>query len=69
MTSCGRMERRFQPGLGGRVVPEPTRITGFGQSNSVSFLLCCRARIFIDALWSHVEKGPASWLSFVMSNY
>ena len=29
--------------------------------------LCFRARLFIDALWSHVGKGLTSWLSFVMS--
>ena len=31
-------------------------------------LLCFRARLFIDALWSPAGKGPTSWLSFVMSN-
>ena len=31
-------------------------------------LLCFRARLFIDALWSSVGKGLTSWLSFVMSN-
>ena len=30
--------------------------------------LCFRARLFIDALWSHAGKGLTSWLSFVMSN-
>ena len=34
---------------------------------SVLFLLCFRARLFIDALWSHAWKGLTSWLSFVMS--
>ena len=34
----------------------------------VLFLLCFRARLFIDALWSPAGKGLASWLSFVMSN-
>ena len=34
---------------------------------SVLFLLCFRARLFIDALWSAAGKGLASWLSFVMS--
>ena len=34
---------------------------------SVLFLLCFRARLFIDALWSPVGKGLTSWLSFVMS--
>ena len=32
------------------------------------FLLCFRARLFIDALWSPGGKGLVSWLSFVMSN-
>ena len=32
------------------------------------FLLCFRARLFIDALWSPARKGLTSWLSFVMSN-
>ena len=31
-------------------------------------LLCFRARLFVDALWSPAGKGLASWLSFVMSN-
>ena len=31
-------------------------------------LLCFRARLFIDALWSPAGKGLNSWLSFVMSN-
>ena len=31
-------------------------------------LLCFRARLFIDALWSPARKGLTSWLSFVMSN-
>ena len=31
-------------------------------------LLCFRARLFIDALWSRAGKGLTSWLSFVMSN-
>ena len=35
---------------------------------SVLFLLCFRARLFIDALWSSAGKGLISWLSFVMSN-
>ena len=35
---------------------------------SVLVLLCFRARMFIDALWSPVGKGLSSWLSFVMSN-
>ena len=34
----------------------------------LSFLLCFRARLFIDALWSLAGKGPTFWLSFVMSN-
>ena len=29
------------------------------------FLLCFRARLFIDALWSPAWKGLTSWLSFV----
>ena len=32
------------------------------------FLLCFRALLFIDALWSPAGKGLTSWLSFVMSN-
>ena len=35
---------------------------------SVLFLLCFRAHLFIDALWSPAGKGLAPWLSFVMSN-
>ena len=35
---------------------------------SVLFLLCFRARQFIDALWSPAGKGLTSWLAFVMSN-
>ena len=31
-------------------------------------LLCFRARLFVDALWSPAGKGLTSWLSFVMSN-
>ena len=34
---------------------------------SVLFLICFRARLFIDALWSP-GKGLTSWLSFVKSN-
>ena len=34
----------------------------------VLFLLCFRARLFIDTLWSPAGKGLTSWLSFVMSN-
>ena len=34
----------------------------------LSCVLCFRARLFIDALWSPAGKGLASWLSFVMSN-
>ena len=30
-------------------------------------LLCFRARLFVDALWSPAGKGLTSWLSFVMS--
>ena len=33
---------------------------------SVLFLLCFRARLFIDVLWSPAGKGLTSWLSFVM---
>ena len=33
---------------------------------SVLFLLCLRARLFIDALWSPAWEGLTSWLSFVM---
>ena len=32
------------------------------------FLLCFRAHLFIDALWSPAGKGLISWLSFVLSN-
>ena len=32
------------------------------------FLLCFRARLFIDALWSPAGNGLPSRLSFVMSN-
>ena len=32
------------------------------------FLLCFRARLFIDTLWSPAGKGLIPWLSFVMSN-
>ena len=35
---------------------------------SVSFLLCFRARLFINALWSPAWKGLTYWLSFVLSN-
>ena len=35
---------------------------------SVLFLLCFRACLFIDALWSLAGKGLTSWHSFVMSN-
>ena len=34
---------------------------------SVLFLLCFRARLFIDVLWSPAGKGLTSCLSFVMS--
>ena len=30
-------------------------------------LLCFRARLIVDALWSPAGKGLTSWLSFVMS--
>ena len=35
---------------------------------SVLFVLCFRARLFIDALWSPAGKGLTSWLSFMISN-
>ena len=35
---------------------------------SVLCLLCFRACLFIDALWSPAGKVLTSWLSFVMSN-
>ena len=35
---------------------------------SVLFLLCFRAHLFIDDLWSTAAKGLTSWLSFVISN-
>ena len=31
-------------------------------------LLCFRARLFVDVLWSPAGKGLSSWFSFVMSN-
>ena len=31
-------------------------------------LLCFRARLFIDTLWSPAGEALTSWLSFVMSN-
>ena len=34
----------------------------------LSFLLCFRARLCIDDLWSPAGKGLTSWPSFVMSN-
>ena len=34
----------------------------------VLFLLCVRARLFMDALWSPAVNVLASWLSFAMSN-
>ena len=34
----------------------------------VFFLLCFRARLFFDALWSSAGKGLISWLSLTMSN-
>ena len=34
----------------------------------VLFLLCFRARLLIDALWSSAWKGLTSWLSFVKSD-
>ena len=36
-------------------------------SCSVLCLLCFRASLFIDALWSPAGKGLTSWLSFVVS--
>ena len=30
-------------------------------------LLCFRARLLMDALWSPAGKGLTSWLSFMMS--
>ena len=33
------------------------------------FLLCFRARPFIDALWSPALKGLTSWLSLVKYNW
>ena len=35
---------------------------------SCFFLLCFRARLFIDALWSPAGKVLTFWLSFVMTN-
>ena len=31
-------------------------------------LLCFRARLYVDAMWSPAGKGLTSWLSFVMSS-
>ena len=31
-------------------------------------LLCFRARLFFDGMWSPAGKGLTSWLSFVMYN-
>ena len=36
---------------------------------SVLCLLCSRAHLFIDALWSPAGKGLIFWLSLVMSSY
>ena len=36
--------------------------------NSVLFVLCFRAHLFIDDLWSTAGKGLTSWPSFVISN-
>ena len=36
---------------------------------SVLCLLCLRARLFINALWSPARKGLTSWLSFVKSSF
>ena len=33
----------------------------------VLFLLCFRARLFIDVLWLPAGKGLTSWLLFLMS--
>ena len=35
---------------------------------SVLCLLCFRARLFIDAVWSPAGKELTSWSSFVVSN-
>ena len=35
---------------------------------SVLCLLCFRARLFIDDVWSPAGKGLTCWLSFMMSN-
>ena len=35
---------------------------------SVLCMLCFRARLFSDAMWSPAGKRLTSWLSFVMSN-
>ena len=32
------------------------------------FLLCFRAHLFIDALWSPAGEGLTSWPSFVIAN-
>ena len=43
-------------------------VIGFLAAQDYRFLLCFRACLFIDALWSPAEKGLTSRLSFVMSN-
>ena len=56
-------------------IAKPNKICSKRRSNilegikhdSVMFLLCFRARLFIDALWSPAGKGLTSWLSFAMS--
>ena len=40
----------------------------FCGSLSYKCLLCFRARLFFDGLWSPAWKGLTPWLSFVMSN-
>ena len=35
---------------------------------SVLYLLCFRARLFIDVLWSPAGKGLTSWFPFVIFN-
>ena len=32
-------------------------------------LLCFRARLFVNALWSPAGKGLTSWLLFVITDY
>ena len=57
----------------GQTTEQKTDMTGrrryfFCGSLSYKCLLCFRARLFFDGLWSPAGKEMTSWLSFVMSN-